>query len=170
MRHLFSVVVTLAWALWFGGMVMLFVALGSIFAPPVDREVAGRFAARLFPNFERLQLVCAGVCLLGAAGWHLASRSRLKLVLFTLFALATVAAVIETTSITPRIEAMRVEGKRGTPEFDRMHRMSSRAYMSGAVVLLVAGFLLPGAIRADASATSTATPRTPRTSEETAPA
>jgi len=166
MRHPFAVVVNLAWAVWFGGMVMLFIALGSIFAPPVNREVAGDFAARLFPNFERLQLICAAVCLVGSAGWWLASRSRVKMVLFTLFALATLAGVVETTSITPRIETMRVEGRRGTPEFDRMHHLSSKVYMSGAAVLLVAALLLPGAIRSDA----VSGPPVPRTSERTAPA
>jgi hypothetical protein len=166
MARLLSIVVTLAWSLWLGGLVTLFAALGTIFTTPGHtREQQGAFAARLFPMFERMQLIFAAVALLATAGWWFAARARLKLVLFTLFAAAAVAAVVETTQITPRVEALVAEGQRGTPEFDRMHKLSTRVYMSGAVVLLVAGVLLPGAIRADCVSLPS-----PRTSEETAPA
>ncbi len=167
MTRLFSTFVSLAWALWLGGMVMLFVSLGRIFTTPgFDRETAGAFAARLFPTFERMQLIFASAALLGTAAWWLAGRAKLKLVLFSLFAAATVIGVVETTTITPKIESMRVAGQRGTPEFDRMHRLSTRVYMSGAVVLLAAGLLLPAAIRADARVR----PLSPRTFEGTVPA
>ena len=152
MSRLLATLVTIAWALWFGGMVMLFVALGSIFTTPgIDRATAGDVAAGLFPKFERMQLIFAALCLLGTFAWWFAGRSRAKRVLFALFALATVAAVIETALVTPKIESMRVQGQRGTPEFDRMHRTSSGVYMSGAVVLLLAGMVLPAATRCDAT-------------------
>lgn len=141
----------LAWGLWFGGLVTLFAVLGTIFTTAgFDRDVQGAFAARLFPAFERMQLVFAAVALLCTAGWWLAGRARAKLALFALFALATLAAVVETSMITPKIEAMRVQGLRDTPEFRRMHGVSSRVYMGGAAVLLVAGMLLPWAIRSGA--------------------
>src|SRR5687767_3010437 len=123
----FAILVTLAWALWFGGMVFLFVALASIFTTRgFDREAAGAFAAGLFPKFERMQLLFAAVSLVGTFGWWLASRSRAKLVLFTLFGLATVAAVAETTLVTPRVESLRLAGQRGTARFERMHQISLR--------------------------------------------
>jgi hypothetical protein len=150
MTRLLSIVVSLAWSAWFGGMVMLFVTLGRIFTTPgFDREAQGAFASRLFPTFERMQLICAGVALLGTGAWWMVRRAPGKLVLFALFAASTIAAVGEATMITPRVEAMRVSGQRGTPEFARMHQMSSRVYMGGAVVLLIAGVMLPGLIRAD---------------------
>ena len=40
-----------------------------------------------------MQLICAAVALLGSTGWWFAARVRVKLVLFALFGLATVAAV-----------------------------------------------------------------------------
>ena len=151
MIRILATLVSIAWALWFGGMIMLFVTLGSIFTTPgIDRTTAGDVAAGLFPKFERMQLIFAALCLLGTFGWWLAGRTRAKLVLFALFGLATLGAVIETSVITPRIESMRVQGQRGTSQFDRMHRISSRVYMSGAAVLLVAGLVLPSAIVADA--------------------
>jgi hypothetical protein len=150
MTRILSTLVALVWGIWFGAMVMLFAALGAIFGTPgFEREVKGAFAARLFPMFERMQLVLAAVALVATAAWWMASRARVKLVLFALLAAATLAAVVETTRITPRVEALRLAGQRGTPEFDRMHQMSSRVYMSGAAVLLVAGLLIPGAIRGD---------------------
>ena len=153
MTRLLSTVVSLAWAVWFGGMVFLFVALATIFATPdFSRETAGQFAAGLFPRFERMQLVCAGFALAGTFGWWLASRSRAKLVLFALFAAATLAAVAETTLVTPRVESLRLAGQRGTPQFERAHKLSSRVYLSGAAVLLVAGLVLPSAVRSDAAA------------------
>ena len=153
MTRLLATVVAIAWGLWFGGMIMLFVALGSIFTTPgIDRTTAGDVAAGLFPKFERMQLVFAALCLLATFAWWFAARSRAKLVLFAVFGLATVAAAIETAVITPRIETMRVQGQRGTAEFDRMHRLSSRVYMSGAAMLLIAGLALPSAIRSDAQA------------------
>jgi hypothetical protein len=163
-RRLLSTIVTLAWGLWFGGMVMLFATLATIFGTPgFDREARGAFAAGLFPVFERMQLVFAAVTLLGTAGWWFASRTKLKLVLFALFAVATIAAVAETSMVAPRIEALRVGRLRDTPEFDRMHQLSTGVYTAGAAVLLIAGLILPAAIRAD----DAVKPPWSRTSEET---
>jgi hypothetical protein len=167
MRCLFSAIVSLAWACWFGGSITLFAVLGRIFTTPgFARDEQGAFAARLFPMFERMQLVFAAVTLLGTTIWWFVARTKLKLALFALFGLATVAAVVEASVITPRVESLVADGRRGTPEFDRMHRISTRVYMSGAVVLLVAGILLPSAIRGDVAIN----PPSPRTSEETAQA
>ena len=163
-RRLLSTAVMVAWGLWLGGMVMLFVALPTIFGTPgFDREVRGAFAARMFPVFERMQLVFAAVSLIATASWWLAGRARLKLVLFTLLTLATIAAVAESTMVTPKIERLRAQGLRGTPEFDRMHGLSTRVYAAGAAVLLIAGFVLPAAIRADVAVR----PPLRRTSDET---
>ena len=153
MTRLLAALVTLAWGLWFGGIVMLFVTLGTVFTTDgVGRETAGEVAAGLFARFERMQLILAAVCLLGTFGWWLAARSRPKVVLFVLFGLGTVAAVVETTSVTPRVNALRLAGQRGTPEFDRLHEVSSTVYMSGAAALLIAGLVLPRAVRTDRDA------------------
>lgn len=166
MNRLLSMIVSLAWALWLGGLVTLFATLGTIFTMPgFDRETQGAFAARLFPMFERMQLIFAAVSLLSTAAWWIAGRSRLKLALFGMFAVATLVAVFETTRVTPAVQRLVATGQRGTPEFERMHNLSTRVYTSGAVVLLVAGFVLPGAIRSDVRIV-----QPPRTSEETAPA
>src|SRR3954471_6402586 len=107
MNRLLATLVLLVWALWLGGLVTLFAVLGTIFTTPgFDRETQGAFAARLFPMFERMQLIFAAVALLATAVWWLALRSRLKLVLFGLFAVATLIAVFETTRVTPAVQRL----------------------------------------------------------------
>jgi hypothetical protein len=167
MKTLAATVVTLAWGLWLGGLGTLFAVLGTIFTTPgYSRAQQGDFAQRLFPVFERMQLIFAAVALLGTAAWWLVNRQGIKMVLFALFAVATCVAVAETTLVTPRVQKLSAEGLRGTPEFDQAHHLSSRVYSSGAVVLLVAGLLLPAAIKRDSDSTSLPL----RTSEETASA
>jgi hypothetical protein len=165
MKTLAATAVTLAWGLWLGGLGTLFAVLGTIFTTPgYSRSQQGDFAQRLFPVFERMQLILAAVALLGTAAWWFVNRQGLKMVLFVLFAVATCVAVAETTIVTPRVQKLTAEGMRETAEFQQAHHLSSRVYSSGAVVLLVAGLLLPAAIKRDAV---TVSPR-PRTSEETA--
>ena len=164
MKTLAATVVTLAWGMWLGGLGTLFALLGTIFnTPGYSRSQQGDFAQRLFPVFERMQLIFAAAALLGTAAWWFVNRRGLKMVLFALFAVATCVAVAETTIVTPRVQKLSAEGMRGTPEFEKAHQLSSRVYSSGAVVLLVAGLLLPTTIKRDGA---TASP--PRTSGETA--
>lgn len=154
MSRALSILVSLVWALWFGGMVMLLASVLRLFdAFEGDRETAGRGASALFRLFESYQLVLAAVALLATFGWRLAGGSvRLKTALFALFALATVGAAASTTLITPNIEALRQRGLTATPEFKRLHGISSGVYMAGAAALLLAGVVLPAAIRSDAAA------------------
>lgn len=168
MKLLAATVVTIAWGFWLGGLATLFAVLGTIFnTPGYTRAQQGDFAQRLFPVFERMQLIFAAVALLGTAAWWFANRQGLKMVLFALFSVATCVAVAETTLVTPRVQKLVAEGKRETPEFQQAHHLSSNVYASGAVILLLAGLLLPTAIKRDAVTTS---PTTLRTSEETAAA
>jgi len=150
MRRLLSTVVTLAWALWFGGMIVLFIAVGTIFGTLHEhRGLAGDVASALFRRFEVYQLALAAAALLATFAWWLADRSRLKIALFALFALAAVAAVLVTTRVSPRIEGLRARHASDTPEFARLHHTATRVYTAQAAVLLVAGMVLPAAVRDD---------------------
>jgi hypothetical protein len=168
MNKFAAIVVTIAWGAWLGGLGTLFAVLGTIFnTPGYSRAQQGDFAQRLFPVFERMQLIFAAVALLGTAAWWFLNRLGLKLVLFSIFAVATCVAVAETTFVTPQVQRLSAEGLRGTPQFDRAHHLSSKVYSSGAIVVLVAGLLLPSVIRRDGVKSASSTPRT---SEETVPA
>lgn len=149
MQRILSVLVTFAWALWFGGLLMLFITVASLFAT-FDRQPAGVAAAGVFRRFEVYQLCLAAAALLATLAWRLLSgRSRLKVAVLVLFSLATFLAIGSTAFVTPRIEALRLEGETRSPQFQSLHRMSSMFYMAEAALLLVAGLLLPSAIVKD---------------------
>lgn len=165
MTRLLSAVVTLVWALWFGGMVMLLVSVTTLFATfESNRDAFGDAAGALFRRFEAYQLVLAALALLGTFAWRPAGPGRSKTALLVLFGLATAGAVASTTVVTPRVEKMRQRGQTATAEFKRMHGVSSGVYMAGAAALLIAGLVLPAAVRTDAEARR---PRRPSEDEPT---
>lgn len=152
MNRVVATLVCLAWALWFGGAVMVFItamSLFSTFAP--DRVTAGKAAAGVFRTWERYQLILAAVALVLTVVWRvLPGAPKLKTALFTLFAVATLLGVFSTLRITPRIEQLRREGlTMRHPEFRRLHGTSNALYAGGAAALLAAGLLLPETIRRD---------------------
>lgn len=183
MNRLFSAVVSLALGLWLGGVVMLLLAVSSLFHTfvdqpttaqslipygvmlegaaehaPLKRVLAGTAASGVFHRFELYQLALAAVALTATLAWRIVGPPRFKTALFCLLGLATVAAVTNTAVITPRIEGMRVEAlRRGAdvskrPGFGRLHGISMAVYAAESAVLLIAGLVLPAAIRADAGA------------------
>jgi hypothetical protein len=141
MRTFFRCLTLLTWALWFGGVMGLFLSVQVLFHQ-TDRSVFLASAPRLFIAFERYQLVLAATTLLATIAWRTIERSPQLTTLFVLFAIATVGAVIETTQITPRIEALRIAGETHTPQFLRLHGMSMAVYLTVAIMLLIAGVML----------------------------
>jgi hypothetical protein len=142
-----AVAVTLAWALWFGGLITLFLAVTSLFdtfAP--DRHVAGTAAAGIFRRFEFYQLALAAVAVVAAALWRAsdgaAAPYRRTLVLI-LLALAGGMALVSKFAVSNRIENLRENKLTDTPEFRRLHGLSMTVYSGEALTLLVAGLLLP---------------------------
>lgn len=156
MQRLLSTLVVLAWGLWFGAIVMVFVAVTSLFATFADqRPVAGAAAAGVFRRFEVVQLGAAAIAVIGAIALRARGRgTRAATGLLGLFLLAMIGAVASTFVLTPRIDALRNQGVPSTSaEFKSLHRTSSAVYSSQAVLLLAAGVLLPGVIgRAQADA------------------
>ena len=148
MHRLLTTVVLLAWGLWFGAIVMVFVTVTSLFSTfPEDRRTAGAAAAGVFRRFEAMELVVAPVALLGAILLRgRSSHPRSATLAAALLAVAAVGASASHFYLTPRIDRLRGEGVPSTsPEFRSLHRASSAVYSSQAVALLAAGLLLPGA-------------------------
>ena len=156
MRRFVTILVSLSWSLWFGGLITLFIAVTSLFRSFSNaRPVAGFGAAGIFHAFEKYQLVLAAVLLLSLAAWQIVPSWRsagggLKTAMFVFIALATLIAVSSTLLITPRIDAMRVGGQTGSPEFARMHGISMVLFLSESAFLFLGGLMLPGAIARDA--------------------
>ena len=150
---MFAAVLTLAWGLWFGGIVMVFLAVTSLFqtfAP--DRTLAGTAAAGVFRRFEIYQLALAAVAIVAAVAWRMVDRSHRarKAAIIALLFLATNTALISTLAISSRIEALRKSHQTDTAEFRRLHGRSMMAYTGEAAFLLAAGLVLPSALSARA--------------------
>jgi hypothetical protein len=129
-------VLLIVWALWLGGVMGLFLSVQTLFHQ-TDRAVFLASAPRLFIAFERYQFILAAVALVSCM---IGKPPRLA-ALIGLFGFATVGAVIETASITPRIENLRILGQTHTPEFLRLHGLSMCIYMAIAIALLLAGIV-----------------------------
>ena len=140
MRYLASFVVTLAWALWLGGMVALVVFVQTLFAR--SRTVALDAAPLLFVAFERVQLLLALAAVVGTFCWWLLARRRALLVLFGLLAVSGAIAAMSTTLNTAPMEQLRAQGLRESADFKRLHRRSTKMYMAEMVLLLAAGAIL----------------------------
>jgi hypothetical protein len=146
---LFAVAVTLAWALWFGGLITLFLAVTSLFDTfSADRALAGTAAAGIFRRFESYQLFLAAVAVVAAALWRVSDpvvSPRRRTIVLMLLALSAGMALVSTFVVSNRIENLRQNGLTDTPEFRRLHGLSMTAYSAESLTLLVAGLLLPGA-------------------------
>jgi hypothetical protein len=160
MQRLLWTILVLAWGLWFGAVVMVFIAVTSLFQTFAgQRAVAGSAAAEIFRRFEILHLLTAAAAVLVTAvliRTGSANRRRLGALLVA-FALAAGAALGSTLSITPQISNLRRHGLTDTAAFRKAHGTSMMIYSAEAASLLAAGLLLPGAI--GFAGTTTFTPR-----------
>jgi hypothetical protein len=153
MNRLFSTIVTLTWGLWLGslaGVTLAVIAVAKTFPPGSDARFA-QTAPPIFALYERVQLGLAALTLIVTFLWRLQKGAAgLKNVLFGLFALGTVAAVVEATYVAPRINHLRSEDKMKSAEFDQAHKLSERLYGGTMVLLLAGGVVLVSAIARDA--------------------
>jgi hypothetical protein len=154
MRYLLSSLICVMWGLWFGGTIMLFIAVQSLFHTFADnRPLAGTAASGIFHVFEQYQLMLAALILLSCFGWRMmAGGAGVKNALFAVFALAAIPAVISALNITPRLEELRRIGLSNGPQFRHLHGVSMMLFMAQAIVLLGAGMLLVFIARRDAVA------------------
>ena len=148
MQRVVSSVVALAWGLWCGGIVMVFVTVMSLFKTfPEQPKVAGAAAAGVFRRFEVMELVLAPVALVAALLWRDKRRSLPRVWVVMFLSVAAAGAATSRFMITPKIDDMR---RRGVPssseEFRSAHRAATSVYVAQAAVLLAAGILLPAAI------------------------
>ncbi|HZL36877.1 MAG TPA: DUF4149 domain-containing protein [Tepidisphaeraceae bacterium] len=140
MNRFLQTLVTLAWGVWFGGLVVLFLAVGSIFQTFADRhDLAGQAASGIFRVFNGYRLGVAAAALLATFLWRLAGRSRAKVAAFALFALGALAAVYSAAVLTPKIERLRVDGQTHASTFDRLHGLSMSVYLAETIFVLGAG-------------------------------
>ncbi len=152
MRQLISILVTLAWGLWFGGLLALFIFVQSMFTS--NRDVAVQAAPMLFLVFQKYHLVLAAVALVMTVAWRAIAPSRAVLVLFVMLSIAACAGVAVALWILGPMEELRRDGMGGSPEFKRLHGRSMMLYVTQAAALLVGGISLVLALRGRPAGTS----------------
>jgi hypothetical protein len=145
MRSLFSILSTLAWSLWFGGLIAVFVIATGMFSR--DRALALQANPAIFAIFERYQLIIGAAALICLLGWRIAGGGLLVSAIFALLALAAAAAVIEPLAISSKMQQLVRDSQTDSPQFRKLHGYSMMLYCAEGGVLLAAGLLLPAALR-----------------------
>ena len=167
MHYLLRLVTVLAWALWLGGLIALFLFVSHLFQ--ADRPTAVAAAPLMFARFERLQLLLAAVSLLAVGGLRLIEPREVHSIVFSFFALATIGLVISATMVRPKMEHLRVQGESSGPQFRKMHGQSMALYTIQAASLAIAGLLIPAAMARNPITPQSTPQSTPDLTPQTAP-
>src|SRR5947207_15289516 len=101
MRTTFSILLTLAWALWLGGLVTIFLTVVTLFR--FDRTIAIQTAPQVFLMWERYQLILAASALITTFALRLLTKSTLTSILFIFFALASLGASLSPILLTKKM-------------------------------------------------------------------
>src|SRR5262249_12330693 len=136
MRKTLAIVTLLAWALWFGGMIVLIVFVVRLFQ--TSRDVGIQTAPVLFRTFALYQLILGTVACIGGTTLTLIGRRNVHAVLTLLMSTALVVAQVIYVW-TNQMEAIRQAGQSTGEEFQRLPHLSSMAYAITAVLLFIAG-------------------------------
>jgi hypothetical protein len=145
MSRLFAFLTLLAWALWLGGLITLFICVITLFHH--NKSMAIDIAPRLFVNFERYQLGLAAVSLTVAVAWRITSKNLLVNWIFLLLCLSALGAIASPLYFSKQMEVLRVEGKTSSPKFQALHDQSTWVYETEAAMLLIASLPLFVALR-----------------------
>ena len=138
--------VCIAWALWLGGLGAIFLFVTRLFQ--VDHDLGAQAAPVLFLVFERYQLMVAALALIGTALLRISFRSSRATILFWMLGAAAALAALEPIAITSHLEQLRIAGQMHSAQFQRLHQTAGVVYTTETLILLAAGFALPGAVRA----------------------
>lgn len=144
MNRFFSVVTTVAVALWLGGLAALVLLVGGLFAR--SHDLGAKVAPVLFQQFAYYHLAVGGIGLVGVVLWRLRERRRVLTVLAILVGIGLAAALVTEMAIRPKMEQLRRDDLSGESTFKTLHRASETVYSLEALALLVSACLLPWCI------------------------
>jgi hypothetical protein len=148
MRMFLPVIVTLALALWLGGLASLFLFVQQLFAK--DRGVAVASAPILFRAFEIYQLIVFAIAIVACVAWLWIGRSGWKAGVALLLLAAGALAIVQIALVSSRMRVMMDRNETGLQEFKDLHGYSMIIYSSEIGLLAAAAMMMPAAIRADA--------------------
>ena len=147
MRYITSTLLLLTWGLWFGGLIALFFTVMLLFS--VDKTLAVQVGPRVFPAFEKLQLVLAGLLLASCFGMRVLTKSGFWTVVLAVVIVAAIPAIVSPLFVTPRLVAIWGDHESYKEEFKKLHGYSMMLYSTSTVTLLLAGLGLPIALKGD---------------------
>jgi hypothetical protein len=150
MRYFLCILVSLAWGMWLGGLVMTFLFINKLFETlkAMDlRDVFDQVAPLQFGMSERFELIVGMLALLSTVGLWLVHRTRAVTWLFVTLAVTAALAIVKVAWITPRMLKLIHPGQAPTPEFMKLHGLSMGAGSIEVLLLVLAAVALPGVFR-----------------------
>jgi hypothetical protein len=153
MRYFLRVTVALAWGIWFGGLLSMFMFITGLFNSLKAeglRQVFDQIAPHQFMMSERFELVFGMLALIMTFGLRLLDHRPAVTWFFGVLALAAMVAILKSAVLTPRMVKLIVPGMEPTEEFKRLHGLSMLASCIEAVLLLIAGAALPAVFNTNA--------------------
>jgi glucan phosphoethanolaminetransferase (alkaline phosphatase superfamily) len=138
MQKLFVVLLILSWALWFGGMIVLFIFVMRLFG--TNRNVAVDAAPILFNTFAVYQLIVGMIACASGTLLTLISRRNTHAAA-TLLMILSLAAGLVLRSWTIEMGRLDRGSVAGVSRFQTLHHNSTRVYTSAAILLMIAGIL-----------------------------
>ncbi len=140
MSRFFAFLTLVAWSLWLGGLVTLFLCILTLFKH--NHSLAAQSAPLLFVTFERYQLLLAAIVLTSTVAWRFTTKNLLINLLFLLLCLSSLGAIASPLYFTKQMEALRHQGDSSSPKFKTLHSQSMWVYTTQATLLLICGFPL----------------------------
>jgi hypothetical protein len=138
MRTFLSVLLTLCWALWFGGMIVLFIFVMRLFG--TSRAVAVDAAPVLFNTFAVYQLIVGMVACACGTGLTLLTRRNAHAI-STLLMIVALGAGLVLRGWTNEMGRLDRSSVAGVSRFQTLHHASTQVYTSAAVLLMIAGIV-----------------------------
>jgi hypothetical protein len=137
MRFLLHLIVTVAWALWFGATIATFVFALNLFH--THPTIAGEANSAMFVVFGKYELILAAITI-AAAGMLLVNYPSKPVVILIAWLVFTGAiGMFGALGLTPRMEILRTQNKQHTDEFRHLHGKSMIAMTVQSGMLLLCG-------------------------------
>jgi hypothetical protein len=131
-----AMIVLLAWALWFGGMIALMIFVIRLFN--ASHEIGVVAAPILFLGFASYQ-IAVGLCACGGGTFLTLITRRNAHAILSLLMILTLALAIVVRGWTFEMERLRLAGQSKGERFETLHHRSSALYSTEAILLLIAG-------------------------------
>lgn len=141
MRYISSTLLLFAWSLWLGGLVAVFFIVTLLFA--ADKTLAVQVGPRVFPPFEKLQLILGAVALLGCFALRVSTKSGFWTFVLAILIVAVLPAIASPLLVTPKLMALWSQNLSYNADFKKLHGYSMMLYTATTIMLALTGLVLP---------------------------